>query len=176
MQICLHNQAPEVSVLFIFLVQTACADDELVDERLLVTRVPASQSSVKSIKKCLLLKSNQFPTPLNECLFFFAVSAAAICFAYVFFTSVALICFFCFPISDCSHKASPHFFPHMAANGFISALNRLGGFRFSVKKKKKVGQLTWLPRRRSSTRLIWRCGLLMWIIYGACLVNKQQAD
>lgn len=47
--------------------------NELVEERFLVTCFPASQSSVKSIKKCLLLKRgnviSSIPGLLNECVF-----------------------------------------------------------------------------------------------------------
>lgn len=51
-----------VYVLYIFHFFTACEihymlcdPNELVDKRFLVTRVPASQSSVKTIKKCLFI-------------------------------------------------------------------------------------------------------------------------
>ncbi len=76
-----------VYVLYIFYFFVACTlwgPNEPVGERFLVTCVPASQSSVKTIKKCLLLKINSIPGLLNWCVFIF------ICIGCFFYESMAV--------------------------------------------------------------------------------------
>lgn len=111
--------------LYIFYFSVACMVcglNELVDERFLVTCVPESQSSVKTIKKCLLLKSlrliNSILGPLNKCVFIFLCTGC--CHFYEFLVVELLIIvmfifqseysfkllFVIFLTSECSHEVS----------------------------------------------------------------------